>query len=167
MQDDKDPEIEEQPTGEERRSKPLQPFTKPENPPPEPETISLLDLMAEEEGDPGQKTIILSSEAKTTALPPLVPSDMTGRRQETPPLKIEAADLEPDDDQATPTATIHPPGVQSEPPTPTTSRTERPLTRPEFRPPESTPTVEDTEATTVQPRVAFPGATQMRPPNAG
>ncbi len=165
MQDDKDRENDEQPAGDERRSTPLKPYSKPENPPPEPDTISLLDLMAEEEGDPGQKTVILSSPAKTTELPPLVPNDLTDRREKTPPLKIEAADLDSDDDQATPTATIHPPTGQSEPPTPAAGRTERPLARPEFRPPESTPTVEDTDATTVQPRVAFPGATQMRPPS--
>ena len=55
MQDDKEREPErEQPTDESRRSSPLQPYSKPENPPEEPETVSLLDLMAEEAEVQGQ-----------------------------------------------------------------------------------------------------------------
>src|SRR5690606_29436153 len=99
MQDEKDRESEETPTGGERRSSPLKPYSKPENPPDEPETISLLDLMAEEAADPGNKTIVLPSEAKTAELPPLVPSNP-------PAVAPPPEPSPPDDDQATPTATI-------------------------------------------------------------
>lgn len=156
MQEDKDRETGEKPAGEERRSTPLKPYSKPDTPPEEPETISLLDLMAEESEDQGQKTHVLPPEAKTVELPPLVPSG-SSTRPSLPPAT--------GDDQATPTATILPPEPADPEPTPTTQgRTERPLTRPSFDPPESTPTIDDMDATQVQPRVAFPGATQMRPP---
>ncbi len=156
MQDEKDRESDEKPSGDERRSSPLKPYSKPETPPEEAETISLLDLMAEESESQGQKTIILPPEAKTAQLPPLVPSGSSTRPSQPPPI---------DDTQATPTATILPPEPADTAPTPTTQgRAERPLTGPSFDAPESTPTVDDMEATTVQPRVAFPGATQVRPP---
>lgn len=152
MQDDQEREPErEQPTDESRRSSPLQPYSKPENPPEEPETVSLLDLMAEEAEEQGQKTIVLPPEVPTVQLPPLVATGSTS----------DPSGAAEDDDQATPTATIRPIGEQQTPAGP--SRTERPLTQGEFRPPESTPTVDDPEATRVQPRVAFPGATQLRP----
>ena len=159
MQDEKDRESDEKPSGEERRSSPLRPYSKPETPPEPAETISLLDLMAEESEAQGQKTIVLPPEAKTVELPPLVPSGSSTRPSQPPPTT--------DDDQATPTATILPPEPADTAPTPTTQkRAERPLTAPTFEAPESTPTVDDLEATTVQPRVAFPGATQVRPPAA-
>lgn len=155
MQDDQEREPGPEPAEAERRSSPLQPYSKPENPPKEPETVSLLDLMAEEAEEQGHKTIVLPPEAPTVQLPPLVasaPSSGTAK----------SADEAEDDDQATPTATIRPLG---EPRTPgSQGRTERPLTRNDLRPPESTPTIDDPEATRVQPRVAFPGSTQMRPP---
>lgn len=152
MQDEKDRESDEKPSGEERRSSPLKPYSKPATPPEEAETISLLDLMAEESEGQGQKTIVLPPEAKTVELPPLVPSGSSTRPSQ--PTSTT-------DDQATPTATIRPPEPADTAPTPTTrDRAERPT----FDAPESTPTVDDLEATTVQPRVAFPGATQVRPP---
>ena len=152
MQDEKDRESDEKPSGEERRSSPLKPYSKPATPPEEAETISLLDLMAEESEGQGQKTIVLPPEAKTVELPPLVPSGSSTRPSQPTPTT---------DDQATPTATIRPPEPADTAPTPTTrDRAERPT----FDAPESTPTVDDLEATTVQPRVAFPGATHVRPP---
>ena len=167
MQDDKDRESEETPSGEERRSSPPQPWRKPDVPPEEPETISLLDLMAEEAEDQGRKTVQLPPEAKTVELPPLVPSGSTIRPSQPPATSTPAA-APPDDDQDTPTATITPPASVIRPPasqTPTTQdRIGQPLTRPEFTAPESTPTVDDPDATQVQPRVAFPGSTQLRPP---
>jgi len=155
MQDDKDRDPDQESTGEGRRSSPLKPYKKPETPPEEPETISLLDLMAEEAEDQGQETRPLPPEVHTVQLPPLVASNPPTR-----PSQVDAA--AEDEDQATPTATIHPPGEQRPPAG--QGRAERPLAQEELRPPESTPTVDDTEATRVQPRVAFPGATQMRPP---
>ncbi len=161
MQDDKDrqSESEEETTGSERRSSPLKPYSKPESPPEGPETISLLDLMAEEEDD-GRETTVLPPEAKTVPLPPLAVSSPppAGHTPPTPPTS--------EDDQDTPTATAPPPAGYTPPTPPGSGRTERPLTRSELRPPESRPTEEDTEATTVQPRVAFPGATQHRPPTS-
>ena len=146
MQDKKNTPPDEEPADPERRSSPLQPQPRHTAPPGEPETISLLDLM----GSPDAATPPVPSpppEAKTAELPPLS-ADMSA-----------GPTSAPGGTQATPTATIHPPTGQTPPP----SRTERPLTQGQFRPPESTPTVDDTEATTVQPRVAFPGATQQRP----
>ena len=155
MQDDKDRESGEKPS-EERRSTPLKPYSKPETPPEEPETISLLDLMAEEAKDQGQKTHVLPPEAKTVTLPPLVPSGSSTRPSQPPAAPV-------DDEQPTPTVTVLPPADSA--PTPTNqSRAERPPTRPSFDTPTTTPTVDDLDATQVQPRVAFPGATQMRPP---
>ncbi|CUS04057.2 Penicillin-binding protein [Candidatus Promineifilum breve] len=156
MQDETDRQPDETPTGGERRSSPLQPYPKPDNPPEEPETISLLDLMAQESEEQGQITIELPPEALTVELPPLVPSN--------PPAVVPpppAAD--DDDDQDTPTSTIPPLGQPPAGQSGGSGRTERPLTRQEFEP-EPRPTVEDTEATTVQPRTAFPGATQIRRP---
>lgn len=157
MQDDKDRKSEQESTGEGQRSSPLQPYQKPENPPEEPETISLLDLMAEQAEEQGRETPPLPPEVQTVQLPPLVASN--------PPIRPSATDIPADDDdQNTPTATIRPPGEQRPPAS--QGRTERPLAQEELRPPETTPTVDDTEATKVQPRVAFPGATQLRPPGA-
>ena len=148
MQEKKDRQEDEDPTGPERRSTPLQPSSRHTPPPGEPETISLLDLM----GDQPAETERLPGAPLTVELPPLVVSDPAAR----PPA--------PDADQATPTATIHPPGGRPESPTPSTQgRTERPLVQGQWNAPESTPTVDDTEATRVQPRVAFPGATQQQP----
>ena len=155
MQDDKDRESGEKPS-EERRSTPLKPYSKPETPPEEPETISLLDLMAEEAKDQGQKTHVLPPEAKTVTLPPLVPSGSSTRPSQPPAAPV-------DDEQPTPTVTVLPP-ADSAPTPPNQSRAERPPTRPSFDTPTTTPTVDDLDATQVQPRVAFPGATQMRPP---
>ena len=147
MQDKKNTPPDEEPIDPERRSSPLQPQPRHTAPPGEPETISLLDLM----GAPDAATPPAPSappEAKTTELPPLSVDMSSGPTSA------------PGDTQATPTATIRPPGGQS-PASP--GRTERPLAQGQFSPPESTPTVDDTEATKVQPRVAFPGATQPRP----
>ena len=155
MQDDKDRESGEKPS-EERRSTPLKPYSKPETPPEEPETISLLDLMAEEAKEQGQKTHVLPPEAKTVTLPPLVPSGSSTRPSQPPAAPV-------DDEQPTPTVTVLPP-ADSAPTPPNQSRAERPPTRPSFDTPTTTPTVDDLDATQVQPRVAFPGATQMRPP---
>ncbi len=143
MQDEKDRQADEEPTGPERRSSPLQPSTRHTPPPGEPETISLLDLMGQSPGDAER----LPAAPPTAELPPLVVT------------------IPPESDQATPTATVHPPGGgQSGSSTPSTQgRTERPLTQGQWNTPESTPTVDDTEATRVQPRVAFPGATQQQP----
>ena len=147
MQDKNTPETDEEPTGQERRSSPLQPHARHTPPPGEPETISLLDLMGEDSPDPAKTTIL--PETAASELPPLVVSQ--------PPSRPAA-----DDDQATPTAGP-PPGHTP----PTQSRTQRPLTQPEWRTPDATPTVDDPEATRVQPRVAFPGATQQARPPAG
>lgn len=167
MQDDKDHKSEEEPSGEERRSSPPQPWRKPDVPPEEPETISLLDLMAEEAEEQGRKTIQLPPEAKTVELPPLVPSGSTIRPSQ-PAADQNLPPSPDDDDEATPTSTIAPPGAAARPPasqTPVTQdRAGRPAARAEFTAPESTPTVDDPDATQVQPRVAFPGATQLRPP---
>jgi len=138
MQDDKDRQADEEPTGQERRSAPLQPSTRHTPPPGEPETISLLDLMGQSPADADR----LPAAPPTAELPPL------------------AVTVPPESDQATPTATIHPPSGQTPP---SQGRTERPLTQGQWNAPESTPTVDDTEATRVQPRVAFPGATQQQP----
>ena len=138
MQDDKDRQADEEPTGQERRSSPLQPSTRHTPPPGEPETISLLDLMGQSPADADR----LPAAPPTAELPPL------------------AVTVPPESDQATPTATIHPPSGQTPP---SQGRTERPLTQGQWNAPESTPTVDDTEATRVQPRVAFPGATQQQP----
>ncbi|MBP6788160.1 MAG: transglycosylase domain-containing protein [Candidatus Promineofilum sp.] len=145
MQDKKDRHEDEEPTGPERRSAPLQPSSRHTPPPGEPETISLLDLM----GDQPAETERLPGAPLTVELPPLVVSDPATPRPSSAP---------PDADQATPTANVRP----SQTP-PTQGRTERPLAQGQWNAPESTPTVDDTEATRVQPRVAFPGATQQQP----
>jgi len=145
MQDKKDRQEDEEPTGPERRSAPLQPSSRHTPPPGEPETISLLDLM----GDQPAETERLPGAPLTVELPPLVVSDPATPRPSSAP---------PDADQATPTANVRP----SQTP-PTQGRTERPLAQGQWNAPESTPTVDDTEATRVQPRVAFPGATQQQP----
>ena len=150
MQDKKKP-TDDEPTGQERRSAPLQPQPRHTPPPDEPETISLLDLMGEAPSDPA-KTPPQPPEAKTIELPPLSVTGATAT-QSRPPV----------DDQATPTA--GPPPADQTPAS--QGRTQRPLAQSELRPPESTPTVDDTEATRVQPRVAFPGATQQVRPPAG
>ena len=155
MQDKKDRPEDEQPTEGERRSSPLQPSTRHTPPPGEPETISLLDLMS----DKPAETERLPGAPPTVELPPLVVT------------------VPPESDQATPTATVRPPagGQPGSSTPPSQGRTERPLAQGQWNAPESTPTVDDTEATRVQPRVAFPGATQQqprptadrRPPTAG
>jgi hypothetical protein len=145
MQEKKDRQEDEDPTGPERRSTPLQPSSRHTPPPGEPETISLLDLM----GDQPAETERLPGAPLTVELPPLVVSDPATPRPSSAP---------PDADQATPTANVRP----SQTP-PTQGRTERPLAQGQWNAPESTPTVDDTEATRVQPRVAFPGATQQQP----
>ena len=121
MQDKKDRHEDEQPTEGERRSAPLQPSSRHTPPPDEPETISLLDLMGQSSGD----TERLPAAPPTVELPPLVVT------------------VPPESDQATPTATIRPPAGQTPP---TQGRTERPLTQGQWNAPESTPTVDDTEA---------------------
>jgi 1A family penicillin-binding protein len=141
MQEKKDRQEDEEPTTGERRSAPLQPSSRHTPPPGEPETISLLDLM----GDQPAETERLPGAPPTVELPPLVV---------TVPPEPAASDA----DQATPTATIRPSQTPS-----TQGRTERPLAQGQWDAPESTPTVDDTEATRVQPRVAFPGATQQQP----
>ena len=160
MQEEKDREPDGKNKGNERRSTPLKPYSKPETPAEEPETISLLDLMAEEAEDQGQVTPILPPEVKTVELPPLVPSSPSSAQSQPKPV-AEGDDQSGVPSADTPTATIRPPSGQ----TPASAgRTERPLTHQEFDVPQSTPTVGDTEATRVQPRVAFPGATQLQPP---
>ncbi|MBX7252489.1 MAG: hypothetical protein K1X50_10930, partial [Candidatus Promineofilum sp.] len=111
MQDKKNTPPDEEPIDPERRSSPLQPQPRHTAPPGEPETISLLDLM----GAPDAATPPAPSappEAKTTELPPLSVDMSSGPTSA------------PGDTQATPTATIRPPGGQS-PASP--GRTERPL----------------------------------------
>ena len=67
MQDKKDRQEDEEPTGPERRSAPLQPSSRHTPPPGEPETISLLDLM----GDQPAETERLPGAPLTVELPPL------------------------------------------------------------------------------------------------
>ncbi|WP_374689701.1 transglycosylase domain-containing protein, partial [Promineifilum sp.] len=161
MQDDKNRQPDQEPEGQERRSSPLQPYSskpKPASPAEEPETISLLDLMGEEAQQQGAPPPV-PPEAKTVELPPLSASNPPARPAPAPLTDDQATPtaMPPLADQATPTAA--PPGQTP----PTQGRAQRPLSRQEWQTPESTPTIDDTEATRVQPRVAFPGATQQRP----
>ena len=108
MQEEKDREPDGKNKGNERRSTPLKPYSKPETPAEEPETISLLDLMAEEAEDQGQVTPILPPEVKTVELPPLVPSSPSSA-QSWPKPAAEGDDQSGVPSADTPTATIRPP----------------------------------------------------------
>ncbi|MFO7661147.1 MAG: PBP1A family penicillin-binding protein [Chloroflexota bacterium] len=135
MDDPKRDPEEEQETRAERPAPP--PITpKPKSPARDPETISLLDLMNEEaEGE--DKT---PPPEANTVVPPVA-----ARPSPTP-----------EDDEDTPTGTIRPPAGQER---------RRPLPPQQWTTPESTPTVDDTEATVVRPNVAFPQKASTHPTN--
>jgi 1A family penicillin-binding protein len=128
---------------ETRQERPVPPPVTPKPKPPaqEPETISLLDLM-NEGAEPDDKTP--PPEAKT-AVPPVVVRPLSA----------------PEEDEDTPTGTVRPPTGPTKP-TPQ-ERPTRPLPPQQWTTPETTPTVDDTEATVVRPNVAFPQGPPAQP----
>lgn len=144
MADEKTPP-EQAPEEQESQSPPFQPYTRRPDPIDPPETISLLDLMGQDDdGDTTPTSPPVSSE-----LPPLTAS--TSKPSTAPPAG---------DDTATVTSAPEPQQAD------TAKKPPRPLSAEELQPPAAIPPQFDPDATIVQPRVAFLG-NQQAPPQAG
>jgi penicillin-binding protein 1C len=138
MVDDKKPT---EPTddGEDTQPTPPQPYAHRPTPPEPPETISLFELMQQDDGD-----ITPTTPPIPTELPPLTSS--TTKPKGDPPT----------DDDFTATITSAP-APQSPQGADTAKKPPRPLANEGLQPPAAIPPQFDPDATVVQPRVAFPG----------